>query len=92
MAKKKTKKEIVKEFTNFAVNSDWDDLAYSIILIEHLLEFEEENPKMLKLLTLKLEICEKEKARRVEKTFDMTWFLSKEFPYLDEEDLDFSDT
>ena len=90
MAKKKTKKQVIDQFKNEAKSSDWDDLAFGIINIERLVAVEKDS-KMLKLLKIRLEIFEAEKMSRVSDSFDMEYFMSKEFQHISEDDLDFSD-
>jgi hypothetical protein len=79
----KAKKLLLKEYTKEAKNSEWCDLAFSIIVLENCIR-EEKNPKCLKILKLKLEVFEGEKTSRVFDTFDMQHFLSKDFQDVDE--------
>lgn len=74
----KTKKEAKAKIIKMAKKEDWDRLASEIILIEYAIR-EKRNAKSLKILQLKLEIYEKEKASRIVSTFNMKNFLNKSF-------------
>lgn len=74
------KKEIAilsKEYEKQARESEWCDLAGSIITLEMCVA-QEKDSNHLKILELKLEIFEKEKAQRVFSSFDLAYFLSKD--------------
>jgi hypothetical protein len=71
-------KVLNKKYAQQAKNSEWDDLAFAIICLESKIE-KEKSSKQLKLLNKKLEIFESEKESRVFGTFDMEYFLSKDY-------------
>lgn len=84
----KTKKQFIKIVTEEAKNSDWDDLAYLIMTIEHAI-LQEDDPKVLELLNIRLEICEEEKLNRVVDQFDMEYFMNKDFPDMEDDDFEY---
>lgn len=78
MISKKETAILLKKYKKQAENSEWCDLADSIITLEKRIS-KEKKAKPLKILNLKLEIFEKEKASRVFNSFDMQYFISKEY-------------
>lgn len=88
MKKPKTKKQFIKKMKKELSLCDWDDLAYIIICLEHAM-LTETDDKAMKLLEIKIEICESFKLDKVNNSFDMEYFMNKEFPYLEDEDFDY---
>lgn len=78
----KNEKSIRKELEKQAKAKDWDDLAHEIILLETGIKLETDL-KYLILLNIKLEVWENEKASRVSDSFDMNYFLNKDFNEID---------
>jgi hypothetical protein len=76
-------KTLSKAYEKQAKASEWDDLAFSIMVLESSI-YQEKDVKSLKLLRLKLEIFEEEKSSRVFDTFNMEYFLNKELEDLSE--------
>lgn len=74
----KNEKAVRKELVKQAREKDWDDLAHEIMLLEIGVRLEEDF-KYLILLNIKLEIWEEEKNSRVFDSFNMNFFLNKEF-------------
>ena len=79
----KDKKLLLKEYTKEAKDSEWCDLAFSIMVLENSMR-SEKNSKCLKILKLKLKIFEAEKSSRVFEAFDMQRFINKQFQDVDE--------
>lgn len=77
MVNKKEEAILRKEYERQAQDSEWCDLAETIITLEQCVA-QEKNAKHLKILNLKLEIFENEKSQRVFNTFDLTYFLNKD--------------
>jgi hypothetical protein len=82
-----TKKEQIEYFQLVAQNQEWCELADTIITIEQILSNPEvtKDSKQLKLLKIKLEICELEKANRLGKQFNSEHFINKNHDYYDGE-------
>lgn len=99
MSKKIDFDKIKRLFNKESLGLDWDDLAYSIIVLEEAVrqeqqeckKNEERDPNILKILELKLEIHEYEKASRVFNSFNMEYFLNKDFEDFEEEGYEESD-
>ena len=79
----KAKKLLLKKYTKEAKDSEWCDLAFSIMVLESSMR-SEKNSKCLKILKLKLKIFEAEKSSRVFEAFDMQRFINKQFQDVDE--------
>ncbi len=82
----KNEKSIRKELEKQAKAKDWDDLAHEIMLLETGIKLETDL-KYIILLNIKLEIWEREKAYRVSNSFDMGYFLSKDFNEIDSDSI-----
>jgi len=80
--------KVIKQMSDAIVKLDWDDLAYAIIVTEYALLIEKVI-KMIDLLTIRLELLEKEKKTRVSNTFNMERFMEKEYPVIDEDEMTF---
>lgn len=75
----KTKNETLKDMLiKESKKRDWDELASDIINLEQCVKMEA-NAKQLKLLNQKLKIWEEEKKLRVFNTFDMEYFMSRDY-------------
>ena len=72
------KNKILEEaLVDIAKGLDWDQLAGDIMLLENCIGMTISS-KQLKLLNQKLKVWEQEKQSRVSRTFDMTYFMSKD--------------
>ena len=83
MVNKKEEAILRKEYERQAQDSEWCELAETIITLEQCVA-QEKNAKHLKVLNLKLEIFEAEKSHRVFNSFDMVYFLAKDDYYDDD--------
>jgi hypothetical protein len=83
-------KKIEMDFLKQARNSEWCDLAETIIVLEFAMQ-KEKDPKVLKILDLKLKIFEEEKKLRVANRFDYDYFRRRELELLTEDMYDFED-
>lgn len=73
---------LTKKYTKQAKKTDWCDLAGVIMTLEECVRIEKK-AKHLKILNLKLEIFEKEKSLRVFDSFDMEYFMSRDYEDFD---------
>jgi hypothetical protein len=74
----------IKEFREQAKKQDWDELAYGITVMERAILLEKDDNYLI-LLKIRLKIWEEEKNSRVFDSFDMEYFLSKDFNEFDED-------
>jgi len=85
---KKEEAKLRKAHAAAAAKMEWCDLALETIRTSQKLSFSK--GKALKLLELKIDVYEEEKAWRVMDDFSFDYFVNKQYQYILEDDFDFS--